>query len=69
MKAVVELSAGEVLGVSVFEKGDDAIRHAYDLAIENISGVIDKGVMRSLRVNGSYSEGDWAVQIADARMR
>jgi hypothetical protein len=67
MKAVVELSAGEVLGVSVFEKDDDALGHAYGLCVENEEGTAKGEVMRSLRVQSSYSIGDWCVQIADVR--
>lgn len=67
MRAVVELAGKEVVSVSVFDNDEDALKHAFLLSVENETDESShREVMRSLKVNGSFSQGDWAVQIATA---
>ncbi len=76
MRAVVELAGKEVVSVSVFDTDEDALKHAFLLSVADESSHRAKTrarsvssireVMRSLKVKGSFSQGDWAVQIATA---
>lgn len=69
MLAVIKLAGKDVASVSVFDNDEVALEHAMDLAVSLSNGTLYLEILRSLKLNGSFSEDEWSVQIVAVQNR